>query len=77
MRFVDKDGVAYEANTKMGLALELYDHARHWIPTLTMYDFMEGCSVRIFNETSIDMDFADPNSFVDELIKYNFIKEIN
>lgn len=77
MRFVDNKGWRYKAATKMGLVIEIMDAVKSWIPADTVEEFMGGCASRIYNHYDVEITYTDADTFVDELIKLEIIKEIN
>ena len=77
MRFVDNKGWVYQAKTKMGLVIEVMDAVKSWIPADTVEEFMSGCAIRIYNHYDVEIAYKDADTFIDELIKLEIIKEIN
>jgi hypothetical protein len=77
MRFVDDNGWVYQAKTKEGLVVELMESATFWVNADTVADFMHGCATRIVNSMDVDIQYYDAESFVDELIRCDYIREIN
>lgn len=77
MRFADDNDKVYQSRTKEGLVVELMESASFWVDADTVTDFMHGCATRIVNSMDVDIQYYDAESFVNELIRCNYIREIN
>jgi len=79
MQFINiNNNVPYKASTRTELAYELYTTS--WLDKtdcMDLHDWMRLCAGRILEGYEIEVAFGNPVAFVDDLIFYNFIKEIN
>ena len=79
MRFKDaQTNRTFKAATKEELVYELY--ATSWIGEkhgVELKDWLRLCSIRIDEGYGIQIAYLDPIDFVDDLILFNFIQEIN
>lgn len=77
MRFIDNDNNRYRAATKVELVQELYKKSFAKLHSKDIDDWVFKCAKRIWEQYDYRLQFANYDDFVDELIKYGFIKEIN
>ena len=79
MQFVNaKTNMTFKANTKNELVEELY--ATSWIDKtqcVELEEWMRLCAIRIYEGYEVEIVYVNSVDFADELIRFNFIKEIN
>jgi len=76
MRFADNEFNFYAAKTKADLAVELYKSSFVSVRAASVDDWCEQCAARIYEQYDYKFIFDDLETFVNELINYGFIKEI-
>ena len=77
MRFMDNNGNRYQADTKVGLVYELYKRSWNKVHCIDIDDWVSKCAKRIWEQYDIAIEYRSYDDFVDELITYKLIKEIN
>lgn len=77
MRFIDNNGRRYQADDKVGLVHELYKSSWNKVHCIDIDQWIERVADRIWEQFDITIDFSSYEQFVDELIKYNLIKEVH
>jgi hypothetical protein len=77
MRFKDNNNKSYVASTKKDLATELWLTSFAKAYAENVDEWCAQCASRIFEQHGINLVYTDCKDFIDELIKYEFIKEIN
>jgi disulfide oxidoreductase YuzD len=76
-RFRDTNGNQYFATTKVDLVHELYKTSFAKVHSKDIDEWVNQCAKRIWEQYDYRLLYADYDDFVDELIRYGFIKEIN
>ena len=77
MRFVDNTDKIYKAETKEDLVKELYKGSFAKVHSVDLNDWVKLCALRIEEQYKVVITYNNSVGFIDELIKHNFIKEIN
>ena len=77
MRFADNNYNIYKSVTKKDLVVELYKTSFARVYAKDADDWCNQCAARIFEQHGHRLEFNDADTFVNELIKYKLIMEIN
>jgi hypothetical protein len=77
MRFIDDRGNTYISSTKKDLANELFRISWANIYAEDTLDWCKQCAVRIHEQYGFLFEFTDEVSFIDEMIFYKLIREVN
>tara|TARA_R110000772_G_scaffold121643_1_gene227898 strand:- start:69 stop:302 length:234 start_codon:yes stop_codon:yes gene_type:complete len=77
MRFIDNSDKTYKASTKEELLYELYKTSFAKVHSIDLDDWVDKCALRIEEQYKVVITYNNSVGFIDELIKHNFIKEIN
>jgi hypothetical protein len=77
MRFADNKFTYYKSESKQDLAMELYKTSFASVYASDLDDWCRQCAGRINEQFGYEFNYTDLDSFVDELIKYKLIMEIN
>tara|TARA_Y100001937_G_scaffold30774_2_gene44176 strand:+ start:6575 stop:6808 length:234 start_codon:yes stop_codon:yes gene_type:complete len=77
MRFIDNDGKTYKSTTKKDLAQELFQISWAKIYADDRLEWCKQCSVRVYEMHGYLFEFSDEVGFIDEMIFYGLIREVN
>ena len=77
MRFKDNNDRVYISRTKEDLVVELWLSSFAKAKAENAEDWCRQCEKRIHEVDGTRIIYNDCESFIDELIKYDFIREIN
>ena len=77
MRFADNNFNIYKSNTKTDLVYELYKSSFAKVRATDVDDWCRQCANRIHEQYDYKIQYDSHDTFVDELIFYKLIMEIN
>ena len=77
MRFMDNNGNRYASDTKVGLVYELYKRSWAKVHCIDIDEWVAKCEFRIWEQYDIRIEYKTYEDFIDELIRYSLIKEVN